>query len=84
MEVGVQSIGTSASGPQISVAGRIKNVPKTFSNSPVLTANAIFTRVVKGVHDEDDRFEIALEDGIVKSWTRDCMKRGRTDCITPP
>jgi hypothetical protein len=94
--------------PQVSVAGRIKNVPKTFTNSPILTLNAsefsancshlyisslincalpfpiaVITRILAGKSEEQE-FELELEDGIVKSWTKDCEKRGRTDCITPP
>lgn len=79
----VQSIGDS-NYPIVSVAGRIKNIKKTFANSPVMTTNAIATKLLsKSANDAVD-FELSLQEEIVASWTRNCISRGRTDCVTPP
>jgi hypothetical protein len=78
----VQSIGDSNT-PIVSVAGRIKNLQKTFSNSMVMTANAIATKLLSKSAKQEVDFELALEEEIVASWTRDCLARNRSDCVTP-
>lgn len=50
---------------------------------------ALFVRIVlakllsKAANDAVD-FELSLEEGIVESWTRNCLERKRTDCVTDP
>jgi hypothetical protein len=79
----VQSIGDSNS-PIVSVAGRIKNLGATFANSPVLTTNAVAAKLLSKAANDAVDFEVSLEEGIVESWTRNCLARKRTDCVTPP
>eukprot|EP00602_Paraphysomonas_sp_CaronLab_P001394 CAMPEP_0185025478 /NCGR_PEP_ID=MMETSP1103-20130426/8416_1 /TAXON_ID=36769 /ORGANISM="Paraphysomonas bandaiensis, Strain Caron Lab Isolate" /LENGTH=316 /DNA_ID=CAMNT_0027558681 /DNA_START=249 /DNA_END=1199 /DNA_ORIENTATION=- len=78
----VLSIG-DLSAPQISVAGRMKNLKATFLNSPMNTFVAVLTKVLSGEKHNDETFELDLEVNIIDSWRRWCEAQGRLDCITP-
>jgi hypothetical protein len=49
-----------------------------------LAPPAVITRIINREGGKEADFELDLEDNIVRSWTANCISKGRTDCITDP
>lgn len=49
-----------------------------------LFISVVATKLLSKAANDAVDFELSLQEEIVASWTRNCLERKRTDCVTPP